>query len=118
MADSEKTATQSQHPSVSEHKGVVETVMPATVGANDVVDPVIDEKKAVAENTSERNSQVGAPDEEEDFVYPTGFKLAAITIALCLSVFCMALVRHTSGGCASHANIHRTTPSSQQPFLA
>ncbi len=31
-------------------------------------------------------------DGEEDIVYPTGAKLALITLALCLSVFLMALV--------------------------
>lgn len=31
-------------------------------------------------------------DEEEEIVYPTGAKLALITLALCLSVFLMALV--------------------------
>lgn len=36
----------------------------------------------------EKNA-VGDDDETE---YPSGFKLAMITIALCLSVFCMALV--------------------------
>ena len=93
MADSEKTATQSHEPSVFEKKGVVESVMPSTVGSADVVDPIIaDEKNIVAENTSKRNSHASAEDDEEDFEYPTKWKLTAITIALCLSVFCMALV--------------------------
>jgi hypothetical protein len=81
-----------RQPSILEQKGVVETVMPSTAGSNDVVDPIIaDEKNMVAENTSKRNSQAGS-DDEDDFVYPTKGKLTAITIALCLSVFCMALV--------------------------
>jgi hypothetical protein len=32
-------------------------------------------------------------EEEDDAEYPKSWKLALITIALCLSVFCMALVR-------------------------
>ncbi|KAF2832023.1 MFS general substrate transporter [Ophiobolus disseminans] len=92
MADSEKTATQSHNPSVLEHKGVVETVLPAAAGASDVVDPVLaGEKEAVAETTSKRDSQISEEDDEANFVYPTGWKVTAITIALCLSVFCMAL---------------------------
>jgi hypothetical protein len=43
-------------------------------------------------NTLRRDSQVSGADEEDGFVYPKGLKLAAITTALCLSVFCMALV--------------------------
>jgi len=34
-----------------------------------------------------------ADDEDDNFEYPTAWRLAAITTALCLSVFCMALVR-------------------------
>jgi hypothetical protein len=56
---------------------------------------VANEKSLVDENTSKRNSQASLSGEEDDFVYPKGFKLAAITIALCLSVFCMALVSYT-----------------------
>jgi hypothetical protein len=92
MADSDKTATHSHEPSVLEHKGVVETVMPSTAGSKEVADPIIaDEKNIVEANTSKRNSQASITDEEDDFVYPTKWKLTAITIALCLSVFCMAL---------------------------
>lgn len=94
MADSEKTATPSYNPSLKEHKGVGETVLPATAGSDAVVDPVIaDEKNVAAEHTSKRESTASATEEEDDddFVYPTGWKVIAITIALCLSVFCMAL---------------------------
>jgi len=40
---------------------------------------------AVAQDSS-------AEDGSDDVEYPAGWKLALITIALCLSVFCMALV--------------------------
>ncbi|KAH8731344.1 major facilitator superfamily domain-containing protein [Phaeosphaeriaceae sp. PMI808] len=92
MADSEKTATQSHAPSVLENKGVVESAIPPTaalVAAADVT--TTDEKVVANEKTSKPTSQASASDQEDDFVYPTKWKLAAITIALCLSVFCMAL---------------------------
>jgi len=97
MADSEKTATHSHQPSILQQKGVVETVMPSTAGSVNVTDPVIivNEKNIPVEATSKRNSQASsasASEEDVDFDYPKGWKLGAITIALCLSVFCMALV--------------------------
>jgi hypothetical protein len=94
MADSEKTATQSHEPSVYEKKGVVESVLPSAAGSVKGAEPsgiVADEKNEVEEKTSKRNSQASASDEDDDFEYPTKWKLTAITIALCLSVFCMAL---------------------------
>lgn len=80
-------------------KGVIESVMPSTAASLHVPEPIyitagekepatVDEKSA-----SKRNSTASASDEDDDFEYPKGFKVAAITIALCLSVFCMALVR-------------------------
>jgi hypothetical protein len=100
MADSDKTATPSHEPSVHEKQGVVESVMPPTTGAAMATEPIVanekstvaDEKSPVADATPKRNSQDGASaDDEDDFEYPTKWKLTAITIALCLSVFCMAL---------------------------
>jgi hypothetical protein len=90
MADSDKTATPSHAPSMVESKGLVETVLPAADPAS--VEPIIDEKNAADVDASKRNSTASAIDDEEDgFEYPTKWKLAAITTALCLSVFCMAL---------------------------
>lgn len=43
-----------------------------------------------AENDMESGEQ------EDKIEYPASWKLALITIALCLSVFCMALVRPTN----------------------
>jgi len=92
MAESDRTAVQSHSPSLLEGKGAVEAVAPAANPAS--VEPIIaDEKNAGAVDTK-RNSQISADDEEDGFEYPKSWKLAAITIALCLSVFCMALVSH------------------------
>lgn len=97
MADSEKTATHTHKPSVLDHeeKGVVEGVLPSTAGSEQAAAPTL-EKNVVDENTSRRNSQASTSDDEEHFEYPTKWKLAAITLALCLSVFCMALVGYPS----------------------
>jgi len=87
MADSEKTAAPSVQPNVTdEKKGAVETVAPAAGVAVDASRPVTGEK-------SSRPNSVTEPtlDDEDTFEYPTKWKLAAITLALCLSVFCMAL---------------------------
>jgi hypothetical protein len=93
MADSDKTATQSRAPSVVDKPGVVQTVAPSTEAAVLATEPMVaDEKHTVDANTLRRDSQVSVSDEEDGFVYPKGLKLAAITTALCLSVFCMALV--------------------------
>lgn len=111
MADSERTATQSAAPSVDEKKGVAETVMPPVAGLPaEATEPITGtaEKGAVVgehhvprDSISKRDSTDAATaaaaaaatttTEEDDFVYPAKWKLAAITIALCLSVFCMAL---------------------------
>jgi EmrB/QacA subfamily drug resistance transporter len=87
MADSEKTAAPSVQPNVTdEKKGAVETVAPAAGVAVDASRPVTGEK-------SSRPNSITEPtlDDEDTFEYPTKWKLAAITLALCLSVFCMAL---------------------------
>ena len=91
MADSEKTATPSvQHTLGNEPKGPVETVLPASTAAVEAAAPV-----AVTEEKTSRPNSTASPaaaDDDDDFEYPTKWKLTAITIALCLSVFCMALV--------------------------
>jgi hypothetical protein len=92
MADSEKTATHSHEPAVLEHeKGAVETVMPPTSKSEQVT--VAAEEHNV---TGDRpNSHGSTLEDEEDFEYPTKGRLTVITIALCLSVFCMALVGYS-----------------------
>jgi hypothetical protein len=49
--------------------------------------------KEIGATIQEAKEETGGPteDEEDDVVYPQKWKLALITIALCLSVFCMAL---------------------------
>jgi hypothetical protein len=52
-----------------------------------------EEKEASnAENTTSGESNAD-PKEVDEIEYPSGFKLGLITIALCLCVFCVALVR-------------------------
>ena len=93
MADSEKTATPSVPPTMTEEKkGVVETVLPAATAAVDATRPITGDGAL----TSRPNSAASPAEEEDAFEYPTKWKLAAISIALCLSVFCMALVSKTA----------------------
>lgn len=91
MADSEKTATASVNPPVGDTKEAVESVMPST--REQSVEP-----QGATEVAAVRTSQEGAEEEDPDanHEYPTAWKLTIITIALCLSVFCMALVRDPS----------------------
>ncbi|KAH3986228.1 hypothetical protein HBH98_031360 [Parastagonospora nodorum] len=89
MAESDRTAVQSHEPSLFEGKGAVEAVAPAANPAS--VEPIIADEKNAGVVDTKRNSQISADDEEDGFEYPKSWKLAAITIALCLSVFCMAL---------------------------
>jgi MFS family permease len=44
-----------------------------------------------ARETSLEREEISSNDEEDDMEYPKAWKLTVITIALCLSVFCMAL---------------------------
>jgi hypothetical protein len=88
MADSEKTAAPSVQPTViDEKKGAVETVAPAAGVAVDAARPVTGEKSSRPNSTAEPTLE-----DDDNFEYPTKWKLTAITLALCLSVFCMALV--------------------------
>lgn len=67
-----------------------------------VHEPIADEKAAVesalektdsGDVTDEKRIEIEEEEEEEEQVeYPAKWRLALITIALCLSVFCMALV--------------------------
>jgi hypothetical protein len=105
MADSEKTATQSVEPSVFDTKEP-QSSMPSNTPsvrddksaepeANAALSKEINETtKETQETTAEQSSQKSASneDDDDDFEYPKAWKLAIITLALCLSVFCMALV--------------------------
>lgn len=98
MADSDATT---MAPSVVDTKEPAETARPATTSTSKSPSrevspqphPVEDEKN-VGEKTAQAAPGTASDDEDEDdnFVYPTAWKLGAISIALCLSVFCMALV--------------------------
>jgi hypothetical protein len=145
MADSEKTATPSvQHAVVAdEKKGTVETVIPATGVSEKVTEAATGTGTGLLRTDEKRISTASAGAEEDDFEYPAKWRLAAITIALCLSVFCMALVSIPISKSSSSLpqlrlidkaasvkpnqitdhelkadNIFRTTRSSQQPSPA
>ncbi|KAF2441142.1 MFS general substrate transporter [Karstenula rhodostoma CBS 690.94] len=86
-ADSEKTAALSKAPSImdddktdafSTHASLPQTA-PGT--ANSKEQAVVDE--------AEQGAEEAEPENEDE--YPKAWRLAAITVALCLSVFCMAL---------------------------
>jgi hypothetical protein len=88
MTDSEKTAAPSIQATVTdEKKGAAETVAPAAGVAVDAARPITGEKPSRPTSTAEPTE-----DDEDTFEYPTKWRLTAITVALCLSVFCMALV--------------------------
>lgn len=66
-----------------------------------VHEPVADEKAAVdtalekadsGDVSDEKKIEIEEEEDEEQVEYPAKWRLALITIALCLSVFCMALV--------------------------
>jgi hypothetical protein len=54
---------------------------------------MMDAKEAGELGVDGRKSEEGPQEEVDDYDYPSGLKLTLITLALCLSVFCMALVR-------------------------
>jgi hypothetical protein len=84
-ADSEKTAAVSKAPSVMDYEKTDAAQAPHTAPgtANSKEETVVGEADAAAEEDED--------EDEED--YPKAWRLTVITVALCLSVFCMALVR-------------------------
>lgn len=125
MTDSEKTAARSMGDPEKKEVDSGESGLPSAAAS--VHEKATDEKEP--EVNEKRNSKVSNSEEEDDFEYPTKWKLAIITIALCLSVFCMALVgltnsytafriaRLTMTGqhnhCNSHSSHHRSVQSAQ-----
>jgi hypothetical protein len=109
MVDSEKTATQSVNQSMGDTKELDESTMPPTT-------PSVRGEKALETNMapigshSTTDEQVphaaekSTPEEEvdDDFEYPKAWRLGAITVALCLSIFCMALVGTASVQTITH----------------
>jgi hypothetical protein len=91
-ADSEKTATRS----VGDFENKDASVLPSE--APSVLDTTPDPKSSLdKEQATDKVSPENSSDDDDDFQYPTKWKLAAVTLALCLSVFCMALVRGECG---------------------
>jgi hypothetical protein len=98
MADSEKTAAPSVEPSVMDpekqvpseslHTAEAPSVRATPEASSDHYAPAPEPKTAV-----EQSSQHSASEDEDNFEYPKAWRLTFITLALCLSVFCMALVR-------------------------
>jgi hypothetical protein len=89
MADSEKTAARSVGELEKKEMGVGESGLASAAAS--VHERSTDEKEVQV--NEKRNSQASNnEDDDDDFEYPTKWKLAIITLALCLSVFCMALV--------------------------
>ena len=113
MADSEKTATRSVGDLENKEMGVGESNLPSASAS--VHERTTDEKE---HDVKEKRDSKASNSDEEDFEYPTKWKLAIITLALCLSVFCMALVgpmntlvlfrmaRLTMAGQHNHRNSH------------
>lgn len=116
MADSEKTAARSVGDLEKKEMGVGESRLPSA--APSVHEKTTQEKEP--EVNERRNSKGSNYDEEDDFVYPTKWKLAIITLALCLSVFCMALVCFQLVKVLGdpQADYHRITQLSRLLFLA
>ncbi|KAF1360161.1 MFS general substrate transporter [Lizonia empirigonia] len=85
--DSERTAARSMGELEKKEMGAGESGLPSA--AVSVHEPTTDEKEAQV--NEKRNSQASIGDEDDDFEYPTKWRLTVITIALCFSVFCMAL---------------------------
>ncbi|KAF2206021.1 MFS general substrate transporter [Delitschia confertaspora ATCC 74209] len=86
--DSETTAARSVEPSVLDKKDPEGSIMPSAAGSfrEKTTDPdqpteIREKEEAVSDGSLQ----------EDDHDYPKGWKLAIITIGLCLSVFCMAL---------------------------
>jgi len=88
VADSEKTATPSHPPSMTEKRPGTDTMLPPAAPDTEKEDPTASHSAVREEKEEEEEEEEG---NDDDFEYPTKMKLVAITVALCLSVFCMAL---------------------------
>jgi hypothetical protein len=86
---------------------------PSMLEKTDVAPPqthpsnLLDEKSADGVETVREEKEAADEEEEDDYDYPKSFKLFLISLALCLSVFCMALVR------ASTLNARRANECNQ-----
>lgn len=92
-ADSEKTAAVSKAPSMLDHEKADAFSAPASARELSAEPQTAPGTANSKEKTVVEEADQGAQEVEDDEDYPKAWRLAAITIALCLSVFCMALVR-------------------------
>jgi hypothetical protein len=98
MAGSETTTVaNSTVPSVMEQKEMATSAAPSAASVREREQSA--EPQVAAESTEKSpqdtvrgGGSVSDEDAEDDFVYPQGWQLTIITIALAFSVFCMALV--------------------------
>jgi EmrB/QacA subfamily drug resistance transporter len=85
-ADSEKTATRSVGDFDTKDASVLPSEAPSVLDTTPGPNSSLDKEQA-----TDKVSPEGSDDDDDDFEYPTKWRLTAITLALCLSVFCMAL---------------------------
>ena len=86
MADSDKTAAVSKEPSIADYEKTTDRALS---------EPQTAPKTSLSKEEAVVNEGDEVPEEDAEHEYPKAWRLAAITIALCLSVFCMALVSIT-----------------------
>lgn len=82
----------SRNETAAHNAPVPESVLDEKQNDNKHVDKTPEEKPQV-EDAVKRESET---DEDDGIEYPAAWKLVLITIALCLSVFCVALVRFST----------------------
>ena len=87
--DSETTVARSTQLSMPETKEGYETALPSATPS--VVEKSVEMETDVKEKEEIASQGDSTATEEDEQDYPKAWKLAAITLALCLSVFCMAL---------------------------
>ena len=74
---------------MTEKRPGTDTMLPPAAPDTEKEDPTASHSAVREEKEEEEEEEEG---NDDDFEYPTKMKLVAITVALCLSVFCMALV--------------------------
>lgn len=124
-----RSQSQSRAPTIEESedaRGHNKEVLSDTDGGRTIhsTDPEKEHPHTLAQQKSNATHKSHATTIREDgSEYPTGLKLTLITIALCLSVFLMALGECSSfiflllEGKRSETNVKQITPSSQPPSL-
>ena len=104
--DTDSTFSKSADPSAFEKKEIATENAAETSEIHSIQEK---NETAVATQVAEEEKEDAAPGEEPEPEYPTSWKLAMITIALCLSVFCMALVSSARSKCRSSQLTHLRT---------